>query len=63
MISYEIAMGMAVVSAVLMTSLKTGTGTLSMIGIVQAQEQQQTWFIFKFFPLGFASFASRSRLA
>jgi NADH-quinone oxidoreductase subunit H len=54
MISYEIAMGMAVVSAVLMTSLnKTGTGTLSMIGIVQAQQQQQIWFMFKFFPLGF----------
>ncbi len=56
MVSYEIAMGMAVVSAVLMTSLKTGTGTLSMIGIVRAQEQQQTWFIFKFFPLGLLAF-------
>jgi len=54
MISYEIAMGMAVISAILMTSLnKTGTGTLSMIGIVQAQQQQQIWFVFKFFPLGF----------
>src|SRR5438876_12119629 len=50
-VSYEIAMGLAVISAILMTSLKTGTGTLSMIGIVRAQEQQQTWFIFKFFPL------------
>jgi NADH-quinone oxidoreductase subunit H len=57
MISYEIAMGMAVVSAVLMTSLnKSGTGTLSMIGIVQAQQQQQIWFMFKFFPLGFIAF-------
>jgi NADH-quinone oxidoreductase subunit H len=57
MISYEVAMGMAVVSAILMTSLnKTGTGTLSMIGIVQAQQQQQTWFLFKFFPLGFIAF-------
>src|ERR1035438_2698444 len=36
MVSYEIAMGLAVVSAVLMTSLNpSGTGTLSMIGIVQ----------------------------
>jgi NADH-quinone oxidoreductase subunit H len=53
MISYEVAMGMAVVSAVLMTSLnEKGVGTLSMIGIVQAQEQQGIWFAFKFFPLG-----------
>ena len=38
MVSYEVAMGLAVVSAVLMTSLNAdGTGTLSMIGIVQAQ--------------------------
>jgi NADH-quinone oxidoreductase subunit H len=57
MVSYEVAMGMAVVSAILMTSLnKTGTGTLSMIGIVQAQQSQQMWFIFKFFPLGFIAF-------
>src|SRR5271156_2686666 len=50
MVSYEVAMGMAVVSAVLMTSLHglgpygvantgSGTGTLSMIGIVQAQQE------------------------
>jgi len=57
MISYEVAMGMAVVSAILMTSLNAdGTGTLSMIGIVQAQQAQHTWFIFKFFPLGFIAF-------
>jgi NADH-quinone oxidoreductase subunit H len=57
MVSYEIAMGLAVVSAVLMTSLnKEGTGTLSMIGIVQAQQSQQVWFIFKFFPLGLIAF-------
>jgi NADH-quinone oxidoreductase subunit H len=57
MVSYEVAMGMAVVSAVLMTSLnKTGTGTLSMIGIVQAQQAQHIWFAFKFFPLGFIAF-------
>jgi NADH-quinone oxidoreductase subunit H len=57
MISYEVAMGLAVVSAILMTSLNaTGTGTLSMIGIVQAQQAQQTWFVFKFFPLGFIAF-------
>ena len=57
MVSYEIAMGLAIVCAVLMTSLETGTGTLSMIGIVQAQASQHTWFIFKFFPLGFLAFA------
>jgi NADH-quinone oxidoreductase subunit H len=63
MVSYEIAMGLAVVSAVLMTSLHgigiygtgaagSGVGTLSMIEIVRAQQDQQTWFAFKFFPLG-----------
>jgi NADH-quinone oxidoreductase subunit H len=68
MVSYEIAMGMAVVSAVLMTSLEgsgmygvgtggSGTGTLSMIGIVQAQQAQHVWFAFKFFPLGFVALA------
>lgn len=57
MVSYEIAMGLAVVSAILMTSLnKTGTGTLSMIGIVEAQQQQQVWYLFKFFPLGLIAF-------
>jgi NADH-quinone oxidoreductase subunit H len=57
MVSYEIAMGLAVVSAVLMTSLNpTGTGTLSMIGIVQSQQAQQIWFAFKFFPLGLIAF-------
>ncbi len=58
MVSYEIAMGLAVVSAVLMTSLnREGTGTLSMIGIVQAQQAQHLWFVFKFFPLGLIAFA------
>src|SRR5437588_1416564 len=67
MVSYEVAMGLAVVSAVLMTSLHgagiyatggsgDGTGTLSMIGIVQAQQAQHVWFIFKFFPLGLIAF-------
>jgi NADH-quinone oxidoreductase subunit H len=57
MVSYEIAMGLAVVSAVLMTSLnQTGSGTLSMIGIVQAQQAQHVWFVFKFFPLGLIAF-------
>ena len=57
MVSYEVAMGMAVVSVILMTSLNaSGTGTLSMIGIVQAQLAQHEWFIFKFFPLGLVAF-------
>ncbi len=54
MVSYEVAMGLAVVSAVLMTSMNSnGIGTLSMIGIVEAQKAQGIWFAFKFFPLGF----------
>ena len=68
MVSYEVAMGLAVVSVILMTSLHglgfygvggagTGdTGTLSMIGIVQMQQEQHIWFIFKFFPLGLIGF-------
>lgn len=57
MVSYEIAMGLAVISAVLMTSLGSeDSGTLSMIGIVQAQASQETWFVFKFFPLGLIAF-------
>jgi NADH-quinone oxidoreductase subunit H len=57
MVSYEVAMGLAVVSAILMTSLNAkGTGTLSMIGIVQAQHDQAVWFIFRFFPLGLIAF-------
>jgi NADH-quinone oxidoreductase subunit H len=57
MVSYEVAMGLAVVSVILMTSLNDqSTGTLSMIGIVQAQQAQGTWFIFKFFPLGLIGF-------
>jgi NADH-quinone oxidoreductase subunit H len=58
MVSYEVAMGLAVVSAILMTSLNaTSTGTLSMIGIVEAQKEQGVWFLFKFFPLGIIAFA------
>jgi NADH-quinone oxidoreductase subunit H len=56
MVSYEVAMGLAIISAVLMTSLATGTGTLSMIGIVQSQADQGAWFIFKMFPLGLIAF-------
>jgi len=66
MVSYEVAMGLAVLSVILLTSLHgvglglygigvgsaQESGTLSMIGIVQAQQEQGVWFIFKFFPLG-----------
>ena len=58
MVSYEVAMGLAVVSAIMMTSLNaTNIGTLSMIGIVEAQKEQGVWFLFKFFPLGIIAFA------
>jgi NADH-quinone oxidoreductase subunit H len=56
MVSYEVAMGLAVVSAIMMTSMSEQGGTLSMIGIVQAQQQQGIWFLFKFFPLGIIAF-------
>ena len=55
MVSYEVAMGLAVISAIMMTSLQDH-GTLSMIGIVEAQLAQGQWFIFKFFPLGLIAF-------
>jgi NADH-quinone oxidoreductase subunit H len=56
MVSYEIAMGLTIVSAVLMTSLQNGTGTLSMIGIVESQFAQKTWFVFSGWGLGFIAF-------
>ncbi len=66
MVSYELAMALAVISAVLLTALSgtgvyglsgaAGSGTLSMIGIVRAQEAQHVWFIFKLFPIGLVSF-------
>ncbi len=57
MVSYEVAMGLAVVSAIMMSSMNVdGTGTLSMIGIVEAQKAQGEWFVFKFFPLGIIAF-------
>jgi NADH-quinone oxidoreductase subunit H len=57
MVSYEVAMGFAVLSAILMSSLNDSkTGTLSMIGIVQQQQAQGVWFIFKYFPLGLIAF-------
>ena len=40
LISYEVALGLAIVSAVMLS------GTLSMTGIVEAQYNQRIWFIF-----------------
>jgi NADH-quinone oxidoreductase subunit H len=57
MVSYELAMGSAVLSAIMMSSLNgQRTGSLSMIDIVREQQAQQIWFIFKFFPLGVIAF-------
>lgn len=56
MVSYEVAMGLSIVSAVMMTATAQGAGTLSMIGIVQSQQAQGLWFLFKFFPLGLIAF-------
>jgi NADH-quinone oxidoreductase subunit H len=60
MVSYEVALGLAIVSAILMTSFTpgwNGAGTLSMVQVVEAQRLQEVWFAFKFFPLGFIAFA------
>ncbi len=57
MVSYEVAMGLAVVSAIMMTSMnEEGIGTLNMIEIVKQQQAQGVWFLFKFFPLGLIAF-------
>src|SRR5579872_5484913 len=56
MVSYEVAMGLAVVSVILMTSLNVDGGTLSMIEIVRRQQEQGVWYIFNFFPLGLIGF-------
>jgi NADH-quinone oxidoreductase subunit H len=56
MVSYEVAMGLAVISAIMMTSLSEKGGTLSMIDIVRRQQEQGVWFLFKFFPLGIIAF-------
>ncbi len=57
MVSYEVAMGLAVISAIMMTSMnEEGIGTLNMIEIVKAQQAQGIWFVFKFFPLGLIAF-------
>ena len=51
MVSYEVVMGFAIVSVLLMA------GTLSMVELVQRQAESQTWFIFGLFPLGLIAFS------
>jgi NADH-quinone oxidoreductase subunit H len=50
MISYEVPQGFTLVVPLLMA------GTMSLNGIVQAQLEQQVWFVFKFLPLGLVAF-------
>ena len=56
MVSYEVAMGLSVVSVIMMTSLSSQGGTLSMIEIVRRQQEQHIWYLFNFFPLGLIGF-------
>ncbi len=50
MISYEVPQGFSLVVPLLMA------GTLSLVGIVEAQLTQGRWFIFGFFPFGLLAF-------
>ena len=50
MISYEVPQGFTLVVPLLMA------GTMSLNGIVQAQYDQQVWYLFKFLPLGLIAF-------
>ena len=50
MISYEVPQGLAVVVPILMA------GTLSLVGVVEAQLTMGRWFIFAFFPFGLIAF-------
>lgn len=50
LISYEVALGIAIVTAVMMA------GTLSLVGIVEAQRAQGIWFIFGNYGLMVLSF-------
>jgi len=45
LVSYEVALSLALVSAIMMA------GTLSMVGIVKAQETRHVWFVFSNFGL------------
>jgi NADH-quinone oxidoreductase subunit H len=45
LVSYEVALSLALISGVMMA------GTLSMVGIVKAQQERQVWFMFDNFGL------------
>ena len=50
MISYEVPQGLSLVGPLMLA------GTMSLVGIVEAQRDQQVWYIFDVFPLGFIAF-------
>jgi NADH-quinone oxidoreductase subunit H len=50
MISYEVPQGLSLVVPLLFA------GTLSLLGIVEAQRDQGVWFLFKYFPVGLVAF-------
>ncbi len=50
MVSYEVVMGFAIVSVLLMA------GSLSMVEIVKHQAETRTWFAFDLFPFGLVAF-------
>ena len=45
LVSYEVAVGLALISGIMLA------GTLSMVGIVKAQETRQVWFVFSNYGL------------
>ena len=50
MISYEVPQGLSLVVPLLFA------GTLSLLGIVEAQRDQHVWFALKYFPVGLVAF-------
>jgi NADH-quinone oxidoreductase subunit H len=50
MISYEVPQGLSLVVPLMFA------GTMSLVGIVEAQRDQQVWFLFKYPPVGLLAF-------
>jgi NADH-quinone oxidoreductase subunit H len=50
MISYEVPQGLSIVVPLMFA------GTMSLVGIVEAQQQQGVWFLFKYPPIGLLAF-------
>jgi NADH-quinone oxidoreductase subunit H len=50
MISYEVPQGLSIVVPLMFA------GTMSLVGIVEAQQNQGVWFLFKYPPLGLLAF-------